>query len=138
MKRFAVLLIALVTFATACQGNVFSLSVGDCFNDPDSGDEVANVEMVECGESHDNEVFAAFDIPGDIFPGQAAAQQDADRGCSDRFEPYVGTDYLDSSLLFSFLTPSDASWDQGDREVLCFLYDINGGALTTSVKGTGL
>ena len=138
MKRFVVLLISLAAFSTACQGNVFSLGVGDCFNDPDAIEEVSDVEMVGCGEAHDNEVFASYEIPGSDFPGQAAVQADAADGCLSRFEPYVGTDYLDSSLDVSFLTPSDASWDQGDHEVVCFLYDLNGTKLTTSVKGTGI
>ena len=138
MKRLIALVLSLAVVATACQGNVFSLSVGDCFNDPDVSDEVSDVEMVDCGETHDNEVYATYDIPGSTFPGQAAVQENAADGCLDRFQPYVGAEYLDSSLDISFLTPSDSSWDQNDREVVCFLYDFAGGTLTTSARGTGI
>lgn len=140
MKRLIALLLSLAFVATACtQGNVFSLTVGDCFNDPDATDEVSSVEMVDCGEPHDNEVFATYDIPGSDFPGQAAVQENAADGCLSRFEPFVGAEYLDSSLDVSFLTPSADSWDQADdREVVCFLYDFTGNKLTTSARGTGI
>lgn len=139
MKHLAILVIALAAFATACQsGNVFSLTVGDCFNDPEGFEEVIDVDIVECGEAHDNEVYATYDMVDATYPGQAAAQEAANDGCFDRFEPFVGAEYLDSALAISFLTPSDASWDQGDREIVCFLYDLSGNRLTNSVRGTGI
>jgi len=140
MKRLVVLLLSTAILFTACtQGNVFSLAVGDCFNDPDATDVVSSVEMVDCTEPHDNEVFATYDIVGSDFPGQAAVQENAADGCLSRFEPFVGADYLDSSLDVSFLTPSAESWDQADdREVVCFLYDVMGNKLTTSARGTGI
>lgn len=138
MKRLITLLIALILFASACEGNVFSLTVGDCFNDPDTLSEVSDVEMVECSEPHDNEVYATYDIAGSDFPGQDAVQADAAEGCVDRFEAYVGRDFMSSSLNVSALTPTDQSWGQGDREVVCFLFDLNFSQLTTSAKGTGI
>jgi hypothetical protein len=138
MKRLAVLLITIAALATACQGNVFSLSVGDCFNDPDDLAEVSDVEIVDCGGSHDNEVYASYEMSDGDFPGRTAVQNDAGENCVAEFDPYVGTDYLSSSLDISALTPTDQSWDQGDREVVCFLFDLNGAQLTTSTKGTGI
>lgn len=139
MKRLAALLILIAALATSCQaGNVFSLSPGDCFNDPSATDEVSDVEIVDCTEPHDNEVYSTFDIPGSDFPGVASVQSSAADGCTDAFDAYVGRDYFSSSLEISALTPTDQSWDQGDREVVCFLFDLNGARLTTSVKGTGI
>jgi hypothetical protein len=138
MKRFTVLLVSLAALATACSGNVFSMSAGDCFNDPNNTEVVSDVEIVDCGETHDNEVYDTFDLADSTFPGQVAVEDKAANGCLSRFEPYVGADYLDSSLEISFLTPSDGSWDDGDREVVCFLYDGTGGTLATSAKGTGI
>ena len=73
MARHLKVLIVLgvvLAVAMACTGNVFSLEVGDCFNDPDSGfEEVTDVEIVECSENHDNEVYALSDYPaGDGAP----------------------------------------------------------------------
>lgn len=138
MKRLVVLCIALAAFATACQGNVFSLSVGDCFNDPDDFNQVSDVEIVDCDESHDTEVFATYEIPGSTFPGVAALGDNAEDNCIARFKPYVGADYMDSSLNVSYFYPTDASWEQGDREIICVLYDRSYNKLTASVKGTGV
>ena len=93
MKRLLALLITLAVAATACEGNVFSLSVGDCFNDPDAFTEVSDVEIVECGEPHDNEVYAVYDIPGDQFPGRTAVQDNAGENCVARFDAYVGREF---------------------------------------------
>ncbi|MDT5080785.1 MAG: hypothetical protein QOJ80_5422, partial [Mycobacterium sp.] len=56
--------------------------------------------------------------------------------CAQRFTAYVGVDYLDSSLYFTYLLPSARSWEQDDdRNVLCFV-TTTGGTLKTSVKGS--
>ena len=85
-----------------------------------------------------NEVYATYDIPGSDFPGQNAVQANAGDGCLAAFDAYVGIDYFDSTLEISALTPTSDSWGQGDREVVCFLFDLNGAKLTTSARGTGI
>lgn len=123
---------------TGCSsGNVFSLEVGDCFDDPsDTSGEISDVPIVECSEPHDNEVFAVFDIPGDDFPGQSEVQEQADDGCLDRFADYVGIDYAESRFIQTSLYPTEGSWDGGDREVICFLYDIDLEKLEGSMAGS--
>lgn len=127
----------------ACSdGNVFSLAVGTCFDDIDAfyeegGGGVEDVPIVECDEPHDNEVFALFDIAGDAFPGTSAVGTEAETGCVDRFEDYVGIDYASSRFVASWLTPTSQSWDAGDREVVCFLYDIDLAELEGSARDSG-
>ena len=135
MKRLAIMLLALAGFATACQGNVFSLEVGQCFDDPDSFGEISDVEIVDCSAAHDNEVFHLFDIPGDDFPGSDTVSNLAGEGCSNAFAGYVGTAYQDSDLFLQFLVPSEGSWDQDDREVVCYLYEP-GVRLTGSARNS--
>ena len=43
-------LIATIALAACGEGNVFSLEVGDCFQDPGAEDEISNVEIVDCAE----------------------------------------------------------------------------------------
>ena len=44
----------------ACEGNVFSLKVGDCFNgkhaSTEYGIDITNVELMSCDEPHESEV----------------------------------------------------------------------------------
>jgi hypothetical protein len=127
VKRHARLLgtfAAVALVATACgSASVFDLSVGDCFDDPVSGSEVSSVDAVDCAEPHDNEVYALYDYDGDEYPGEEAMSAAADEGCEARFEDYVGIGYFESELYYTHLTPTQESWDEGDREVVCVLYE---------------
>lgn len=135
----------LAALAAGCSsGNVFSLDPGTCFDDvaqftsADGGDEVEDVPVVDCAEPHDNEVFATFDLEGDTFPGDEAIATRADQGCRDRFEDYVGRDYASSRFVATHLVPTQQSWDaRDDREVVCFLYDIDLAKLEGSAEGSG-
>jgi hypothetical protein len=128
-------LVVVALAAAACgSASVFELSVGDCFDDPTSGGEVSSVSAVDCAEPHDNEVYALYDYDGDSYPGEAAMSAAADEGCEARFEDYVGIGYLDSELYYTHLTPTQESWDEGDREVVCVLY-LPEEKLTGSMEG---
>ena len=131
-----------VAVATACGGNVFSLEVGDCFNDPDTGlEEVSDVEVVECTEIHDNEVYALSDYPAEddaSYPGLSVLDSYGDDFCFDEFEGYVGAPYTDSRLDFSYFYPLPDGWENADdREITCFLYDLDLKKLTKSMKSSG-
>lgn len=111
---------------------------GDCFNLPDA-DQVASLEGVPCGDPHDAEVYALFDIPGTTFPGDAAVVTAAETGCYDRFEGFVGHDYETSALDFYFLHPLEASWTElDDREVVCAIVSYAGDKLVGSQAGAGI
>ena len=117
---------------------VFVIQVGDCFDDP--GQEIATqVPAVPCDEPHDFEAVATFDVDGgEDFPGEAAVGEDAEVGCLERFEGYVGSAYADSALFVDAITPTAESWEQGgDREVICMVFDPSG-ELTGSVEQSGL
>ncbi|MBT5773669.1 MAG: septum formation protein [Dehalococcoidia bacterium] len=139
MVRLAfVAALALVVSAACGSGNVFELKVGECFDDPTDA-TVTDVEMVDCEEAHDNEVYAVFDMPDGDFPGVSVIEQAALDGCFEAFEPYVGIDYGSSILDYSWLVPTPKSWEDGDdREVLCIVYDLDLKKLTGSVKNSGM
>ena len=136
------LLVALL--ATACGGDksVYSLEVGDCFDDPASQSaEVEGVDETPCSESHDNEVYAVADHPasGDApYPGAEAIDAYSSGYCLSEFESYVGIDYQESILEVGYFFPIRDGWeDADDREVVCFLYDLNLAKLTGSMEGSG-
>ena len=126
--------------AIACGTSVFDLGVGDCFNDPDNPTfEVSSVETVECSEAHDNEVYATINYSAtDSYPGDSEMFEYAAEACLDPFEAFVGASYISSSLDYAYLTPTQASWNEGDREILCFLYDLDWDKLTGSMRGSGI
>ncbi len=129
--------------AAACSGgtSVFSLEVGDCFNDPNTTAlQVAEVDAVPCAEPHDNEVYAVADHPAgddDPYPGVRALDTYGWDYCLGEFAGYVGISYEDSRLEVSYLQPSTDSWeDDDDREIVCFLYDFDLRRLRGSMQGS--
>lgn len=125
---------------TAGAVDAFAMQVGDCFDDAYIGsDEISHVPGVPCSDPHDNEVYALFDIPADAFPGQEEVDRLADEGCFERFEAAIGTSYEESVLVYTTMTPTQASWAQiSDRQVICVAFHMEYDKLTRSVLASGL
>lgn len=119
---------------------VLELAVGDCVVTPDEVQaELTDVTTVPCDTAHQMEVYAlvpdALDGP-DAYPGADALTTFADGACAERFADYVGVDYRDSDLFFTYLLPSTRGWSEGDTTVTC-LVTTTGEDLTASVAGSG-
>lgn len=117
--------------------SAFEIKVGDCINDADVSGTVETVPIVACTEPHDSEAYASIIMDDGDFPGAEAVDSQAQSGCLDAFEGYVGNSYDNSKLEISYYYPTEASWGTGDREILCTLYDPAGQS-TGSAKGSGL
>lgn len=118
-------------------GNVFELAVGDCFDTAAAGGEVSDVPIVDCSEPHDNEVFHTFEVEDGDYPGNEALVARAEEECIPAFADYVGTDYASSRLDIFPITPTEGSWSDGDREVICALYDLELEKLEGSMQDRG-
>lgn len=121
--------------------DVMTIQVGDCFDDPDETGVVYNLDAVPCSQAHDNEVFASVPLTGvwSEYPGQSVVESYAYEQCSgSRFDEFVGTPYFDSSLDVFTLTPTQESWDQGDREIICALYRLDFEKLTGTARDSRL
>jgi hypothetical protein len=55
--------------------------------------------------------------------------------CIMPFESFVGTPYATSALYADVITPSVSSFDDGDREYICFLYNLDDSDFTSSMQG---
>ena len=138
LKRSIVAGVATAVFALAgCSSTVLELEVGTCFDDPESFEEVEDVPLVDCSVPHDNEVIANEDLTGSDYPGQDQVENRASQICYDNFSDYVGIAYEESLYDIGWLFPTEESWAVGDREVICFAYDINLEKITGSVNGIG-
>lgn len=155
MKSWAVYLAAIVGFAIygastnadrdssgaiVEEGSIgaFNVQVGDCFNDVTSFEEVSSVPGVPCSDPHDNETYAVFDLTVASYPEGELMSELAFESCMERFEAYVGKDYESSTLDITTMFPSEQSWAQDDREVICAVYDMNAEKLTGTAKGSAL
>jgi serine protease Do len=121
-----------------------TLQPGHCFDDSslpgDTVDADFAVELVDCGDPHDNETYVRYGFTagaGAAYPGDDALATELESVCYDSFPGYVGVDYLDSSLLYFFFYPVEEAWQSGDRLGLCMLYDMNYEKLIGSAYQSG-
>ncbi len=123
--------------------SAFDFEVGDCFDDPEDLElgtlsTAVDLAALPCDEPHDNEAFALIDLEGadDEFPGVDTISEEGRELCLAEFEPHVGIDHDTSALEFdAYLTPTEETWEAGDREVVCAVYNGDLSPLTGSVKG---
>lgn len=124
--------------------SVFDLKIGDCVVTPQEVTaEVTKVVRRACAEDHQMEVYAfeEYVSPGtdkapSDFPGADAVTAFADGACAGSFTDYVGVDFRDSSLFYTYVLPTARSWSQDkDRTITC-LATTTGSMLKGSAKGT--
>lgn len=159
LAALAATAVAVLTLAalSACSGSsgsssesVFDVKPGQCFTAPGSVKaELSKVSHVGCTKAHTQEAYAVVEFrpsaaavasgapsSTSTFPGGDVLTTFAKGACAQRFTSYVGIDYLDSSLFFTYLVPSARSWEQNDdHTILCFI-TTTGQQLTASVKNS--
>ena len=106
--------------------DVFTVKVGDCLNDGAMEGEVSETVVIDCAEPHDSEAYASVMIEDGDFPGDDAVAEQAVTECTNEFSAFVGMDYQSSSLDFAYYYPTEDSWANGDREILCLIVDPAG------------
>nr|WP_256414337.1 MULTISPECIES: septum formation family protein [unclassified Frigoribacterium] len=102
------------------------LTVGDCFSfggADATAEEVSMVDLRSCDEEHQNEVYLQDELTdADAYPGDEATAAEADDLCYGAFEGFIGLPWEESEVEYLYLTPTEQSWGQGDRSVLCYAY----------------
>jgi hypothetical protein len=118
--------------------DVFALMVGDCLDDPEAdGEEVFDVTTVDCAAAHDNEIYDSIILPDGEFPGAESIDASSSEGCIASFSSFAGIAYEDSARLEYFpFYPTEESWANGDREILCAIYALDEAGLPTTSTGT--
>ena len=118
---------SLLTGTPEGETDVFAVEVGDCINTTSTEEEIMSIPIVPCDEPHDQEVFDRLVLDDGDYPGDAAIDDQLMSYCTgDAFTAFVGLPYADSIYATSGLTPTQGSWDNGDRELLCTIGDPAG------------
>ncbi len=60
------------------------------------------------------------------LPGQDAIFEQAEELCITEFERFVGLPYEESALDIDISTPSERTWREDDRLVICAIFDPDG------------
>jgi len=122
--------------------SVFDIAPGQCFEaQGEVKAQLSELTEVDCDQEHAQESYAVVkyvaegsQIP-DTYPGDDALAKFANGACAGEYGKYVGVDYLDSKLFYTYLLPTPRSWEDKDRSVICFVTSA-GEPLQGSVKGT--
>lgn len=132
--------IGLTATAAACTTPIASADVGACLNIDDMGTtEITEIPTLDCGTEHDAQVVGKFNLSQDgDFPGTEGMRTEAEDGCLASFSDFVGTPFEESTLNMTYISPSQESWDSGDREILCVAYVDDGTLASESWEGAGL
>ena len=118
------------------------VSVGDCVSPVGDDLMVASVEVVECDEPHQAEVYDQFSVPdGELaddpatpgYPGGAELTWYAQDECQRRFDDAMGETYWNSPYDIRVVSPSFSTWDLGDRTITCLVIGSSGTDLVGSV-----
>ncbi len=112
---------------------VYGLRAGDCLNASPNG---LSVTILPCATPHQAEVFATFSLTGSSWPGSAAAQQQASRGCANRIAGYLNPQLLNAGLTEQYVYPDQNAWQAGVRTVVCEVSSTTG-PLSGSVRNGG-
>lgn len=117
--------------------SVFDIEIGDCFTA--DGDEIESVTVVDCSEPHVYEAYHVLDHGAgadEAYPGDDAILEYADTECQPPFEEFVDFDYETSIWYITSVTPSAATWADGDREIICTLNQQDAGGEPIEVTGS--
>ena len=115
------------------RATVFGLRAGQCFNSLPNG--IFGAHAVPCAQPHDGEIYGAFLVAGNDWPGSAALGSQARLGCQERLASYLNPQLATNDLAESYAYPNQGAWAAGEHSVIC---EIRGtaGRLTGSVRAS--
>lgn len=146
VRRYALLVGILVVvgvlafvFRDRIQGQASDLAVGDCFDQPAGLVDIKDVQHHPCTEAHTAEVFAIVSNPAAVGappPDTQAIKDFFVPTCLPLLSAYIGKDALSQTTLdFGAFFPNDEGWNKGNRAFTCYLYRLDEGPMSTSMKG---
>ncbi len=129
-----VAVLGVILFAVRNNVDANDLKVGDCFTIPD-GTTVQTVEKHPCTETHNAEVVFVGEYSGDTFPISLSLESYVRDNCVPASESYVGRSIDDDpALSIGYFSPSQDSWNSGDRTVSCYVAQPDERDMTESLK----
>jgi Domain of unknown function (DUF4190)/Septum formation len=111
--------------------SVFSLAVGDCFNNPAGASSVTTVTAIPCNKPHNAQIYAKFNLTGSdlSYPGTSKVTKLAAAGCNARTST-INKSAAPSTTTIRLLFPEQDAWVNGRRTVACMI--VNPSADITS------
>ena len=112
--------------AATAGAEIPDLAVGDCFDTAATSGQTTlyRIPVVACTTAHGGEIYAETTAPDSLAkdgatPSQQALWDAADAYCYPEFTKFVGMRWAQSELRYWPIAPSEQSWAEGDRRILC-------------------
>lgn len=107
--------------------SVFALRTKDCFTwshglTGSRGTETSTVEVVPCSTAHDSEAIGSFTLAEDTLPAADDMHTESTKQCVKQLDASVPDPMsLPTGSHMEYLYPDRRAWDNGERQVTCFL-----------------
>ena len=116
------------------------LKAGDCISDvatdtQDSQKVATEATVVDCSTPHKYEMLGTGDSTATTF-AEADTTAEISKICEPLMNSYVGSPSKASSYKILGVTPSQESWDQGDRTFVCLAQNADKSPLNNSIKNS--
>lgn len=138
MAIVAVIVVGFVVFRDRLPGAASDLNVGECFDRPSTTDDIGDVPRQPCNEPHDAEVFLNVDHPaaaGEVYPISLTMDRFVMEQCTPAFNTYTGLDFETSvDYDIGYLQPTRQGWNEGDREVTCYIVRSDDAKMNASLR----
>ena len=114
------------------------LKAGDCISDiatdtQDSQKVATEATVVDCSTPHQYEMVGTGDTTASTF-SEADTNTEMSKICEPLVTSYVGSPSKANSYRILAVTPSQETWDQGDRTFVCFAQNSDKSPLNNSIK----
>ena len=134
----AVIVVAFIVFRDRLPGAASDLNVGECFDQPSTTDDISEVPRQPCNEPHDAEVFLNVDHPaadGEAYPISMTMDRFVQEQCTPAFDTSTGREFETATDYdIGYLQPSRDGWNEGDREITCYVVRSDDAKMTASVR----
>lgn len=105
-------------FSSTHSTSARNVRLGDCWADVPSGNRVSRVNTTKCDLPHRAEVVGVLTMPDGSFPADSVFKNYKQQ-CRDALASYSSTAMDDSTVDLAVMPPSEESWKQGDRDMVC-------------------
>ena len=139
MVATAILVVGGCTFfGSNASDEAIRVAPGECFNQPSGAKDTGNVQRQPCGVEHDAEAISSGSHPapsGAPYPTTDELRTFMSSECVSAYATYTGSTYdPQGDFDFGLFYPLTDAWNAGDRDVVCYVFRVDGTKLTGSLK----
>lgn len=125
-------------FGSSASDDVTRVATGECFNQPSTATDTANVQIQPCGAAHDAEAISATLHPapsGAPYPTAEELRTFMSSACISAYATYTGSTYdPHGDVDFGLFYPLADAWNAGERDVSCYVFRVDGAKMTGSLR----